>query len=43
METTGGTATVTWDNDNMTLSWYASSAAVQLNASGTTYGYLVIG
>lgn len=43
METTGGTATVTWDNDNMTLSWYASSAAVQLNASGTVYGYLVIG
>ena len=43
METSGGTATVTWDNDNMTLSWYASSAAVQLNASGTVYGYLVIG
>ena len=43
METTGGTATVTWDNDNMTLSWYASSAAVQLNTSGTVYGYLVIG
>lgn len=43
METTGGTATVMWDNDNMTLSWYASSAAVQLNASGTVYGYLVIG
>ena len=43
METTGGTATVTWDNDNMTLSWYASSAAAQLNVSGTVYGYLVIG
>lgn len=43
METTGGTATVTWDNDNMTLYWYASSAAVQLNTSGTVYGYLVIG
>ena len=43
METTGGTATVTWDNDNMVLSWYASSAAVQLNTSGTVYGYLVIG
>ena len=43
METTGGTATVTWDNDNMTLSWYAASAAVQLNTSGTVYGYLVIG
>ena len=43
METTSGTATVTWDNDNMTLSWYASSAAVQLNTSGTVYGYLVIG
>ena len=43
METTGGTATVMWDNDNMTLSWYASSAAVQLNVSGTVYGYLVIG
>ena len=43
METTGGTATVTWDNDNMTLSWYAASAAVQLNADGTVYGYLVIG
>lgn len=43
METTGGTATVTWNNDNMTLSWYASSAAVQLNTSGTVYGYLVIG
>ena len=43
METTGGAATVTWDNDNMVLSWYASSAAVQLNTSGTVYGYLVIG
>ena len=43
METTGGTATVTWDNDNMTLSWYAASAAVQLNASGTVYGYMIIG
>lgn len=43
METTGGTATVTWDNDNMTLSWYAVSAAVQLNASGTAYGYMIIG
>lgn len=43
METTGGKATVMWDNDNMVLSWYASSAAVQLNTSGTTYGYLVIG
>lgn len=43
METTGGTATVTWNNDDMTLSWYASSAAVQLNVSGTVYGYLVIG
>ena len=43
METTGGTATVMWDNDNMVLSWYASSAAVQLNTSGTVYGYLVIG
>ena len=43
METTGGTATVTWDNDNMTLSWYAASAAVQLNASGTAYGYMIIG
>ena len=43
METTGGTATVTWNNDDMTLSWYASSAAVQLNVSGTAYGYLVIG
>ena len=43
METTGGKATVTWDNDNMVLSWYASSAAVQLNTSGTVYGYLVIG
>ena len=43
METTSGTATVMWDNDNMTLSWYASSAAVQLNTSGTVYGYLVIG
>ena len=43
METTGGTATVTWDNDNMTLSWYAASAAVQLNADGTVYGYMIIG
>lgn len=43
METTGGTATVTWDNDNMTLSWYAASAAVQLNVSGTVYGYMIIG
>ena len=43
METTGGTATVSWDNDNMTLSWYAASAAVQLNASGTVYGYMIIG
>lgn len=43
MQTTGGTATVQWDAENMILSWYGSSAAVQLNASGVEYGYVVTG
>ena len=43
MQTTGGTATVQWDAENMILSWYGSSATVQLNASGVEYGYVVTG
>lgn len=34
---------VTWDAEAMTLSWYGSSAAAQLNASGTVYGIIALG
>ena len=34
---------VTWDAEAMTLSWYGSSAAAQLNTSGTVYGIIVLG
>ena len=34
---------VTWDAEAMTLSWYGTSAAAQLNASGTVYGIIALG
>lgn len=34
---------VTWDAKAMTLSWYGTSAAAQLNASGTVYGIIALG
>lgn len=34
---------VTWDPEAMTLSWYGTSAAAQLNASGTVYGIIALG
>lgn len=34
---------VTWDAEAMTLSWYGSSPAAQLNTSGTVYGIIVLG
>ena len=43
MATNAGSCTVQWDNENMILSWYGSSASVQLNVSGTAYGYVVTG
>ena len=43
MATNGGSCTVQWDNDNLILSWYGSSAGVQLNTSGTVYGFVVTG
>ena len=41
-----GTVTLcpmTWDAEAMTLSWYGTSAAAQLNASGTVYGIIALG
>lgn len=34
---------VTWDAEAMTLSWHGTSAAAQLNASGTVYGIIALG
>lgn len=34
---------VTWDAEAMTLSWYGTSAAAQLNAGGTVYGIIALG
>lgn len=34
---------VTWDAEAMTLSWYGTSAAAQLNTSGTVYGIIALG
>ena len=43
MATNGGSCTVQWNNDDLILSWYGSSAGVQLNASGVEYGFVVTG
>lgn len=34
---------VTWDAEAMMLSWHGTSAAAQLNASGTVYGIIALG
>ena len=36
-------ATVGWDAENQEVTWYAASAAEQLNTSGTQYGILILG
>ena len=41
--TTQSLATVGWDAENQEVSWYATSAAAQLNTSGTQYGILILG
>ena len=36
-------ATVGWNAENQEVTWYATSAAAQLNTSGTQYGIFILG
>ena len=43
MATNGGSCTGQWDNATLIVSWYGSRGGVQLNTSGTVYGFVVTG